>query len=354
MYFGENLIPMKKIGVGLASFGMSGQVFHAPLLSVNPGFEIVSILERTRSLSHDRYPETKIIRNYKELLEDDSIELVVVNTPDRFHYRMAREALEAGKHVVLEKPFVLDSRQGDKLITLADEQKLLMSVFQNRRWDGDFLTVREILDKGLLGRLVEYEGHFDRYRNFILQDTWKEDPVTGTGTLFNLGSHLIDQALVLFGKPEHINADIRIQRTGGKIDDAFTLWFGYPEVKVTIKASYLVREPGPRYLLHGTEGSFLKHGIDPQEEALKKGDLPGGPEWGEEPREEWGRLNTEIGAHNGPYKTLPGNYSAYYENIYQALTGKAELAVTATQANLVIKVIEAAIESSQSGNRVWL
>ena len=345
---------MKKIGVGLASFGMSGQVFHAPLLSVTPGFKIVSILERTRSLSRDRYPETKIIRNYHELLKDDSIELIVVNTPDRFHYGMAREALEAGKHVILEKPFVLDSREGDELISIADDQKRLLSVFQNRRWDGDFLTVREILDKGLLGRLVEYEGHFDRYRNFILQDTWKEDPVSGTGTLFNLGSHVIDQALVLFGKPEHINADIRIQRTGGKIDDAFTLWLGYPEVKVTIKASYLVKEPGPRYLLHGTEGSFLKHGIDPQEEALKKGDLPGGPEWSEELREEWGRLNTAIGAHNGPYKTLPGNYLAYYENIYQALTGEAELEVTATQANMVIKVIEAAIESSQSGNRVWL
>jgi predicted dehydrogenase len=172
--------------------------------------------------------------------------------------------------------------------------------------------------------------------------------------LFNLGSHLIDQALVLFGKPEHINADIRIQRTGGKVDDAFTLWLGYPEVKVTVKASYLVREPGPRYLLHGTEGSFLKHGIDPQEESLKKGDLPGSPGWGKEPVEEWGRLNTEIGPYNGPYKTLLGNYLAYYENIYQALTRKAEPVVTAAQANMVVRVIEAAIESSQTGQRIRL
>jgi len=343
---------MHTFGVGLASYGMSGEVFHAPLLSVNPGFKIISILERTRSLSRERYPKVKIIRNYHELLKDDSIELVVVNTPDRFHYGMAREALQAGKHVILEKPFVLDSREGDELIKIADDQKRLLSVFQNRRWDCDFLTVREIIEKGLLGRLVEYEAHFDRYRNFIQQNTWKEDSASGTGTLYNLGSHMIDQALVIFGKPEHINADIRIQRTGGKVDDAFTLWLGYPDVKVTIKASYLVREPGPRYLMHGTEGSFLKHGIDPQEEALKKGDLPGVPGWGVEPREEWGRLNTEIGGHNGPYRTLPGNYLAYYENIYQALAGKAELAVTAPQANLVIKVIEAAIESSRSGNRV--
>ncbi len=343
---------MQTIGVGLVSYGMSGHVFHAPLLSVNPGFRIISILERTRSLSMEMYPESKIIRNYHELLKDDSIELVVVNTPDRFHFGMAREALEAGKHVILEKPFVLDSRKGDELISLANDQKRMLSVFQNRRWDGDFLTVREILDKGLLGRLVEYEAHFDRYRNFIPENTWKEDPASGTGILYNLGSHLIDQALVIFGNPEHINADIRIQRTGGKIDDAFTLWLGYPDVKVTIKAGYLVKQPGPRYLLHGTEGSFLKHGIDPQEEALKKGILPAGPEWGEEAREEWGHLNTAIGPQDGPYRTLPGNYPAYYENIYQVLTGKAELSVTADQANSVVKVIEAAIESSQSGHRI--
>lgn len=345
---------MHTIGVGLASYGMSGKVFHAPLLSVNPGFRIISILERTNSFSRERYPEAKIVRNYQELLKDKSIALIVVNTPDRLHYTMAREALEAGKHVVLEKPFVLDSSEGDELLRLADKHKRLLSVFQNRRWDGDFLTVREILDKGLLGRLVEYEAHFDRYRNFIQANTWKEEPSSGTGTLFNLGSHLIDQALVLFGKPEHINADIRIQRTDGKIDDAFTLWLGYPDVKVTLKASYLVKEPGPRYLLHGTEGSFLKHGIDPQEEALKNGEQPGGTDWGVENPEDWGRLNTEIDKYNGPYKTLPGNYNAYYENIYEVLCGKAKPAVSASQANLVVKVIEAARESNHSGSRVYL
>jgi scyllo-inositol 2-dehydrogenase (NADP+) len=352
LYFAGNLSNMKKIGVGLASYGMSGEVFHAPLLSVHPGFEIVSILERTRSRSRERYPEVQIVRDYHDLLGDDRIDLVVVNIPDRFHYEMAREALEQGKDVILEKPFVLDSREGDELISLAAERGCLLSVFQNRRWDGDFLTVREIMKKGLLGRLVEYEAHFDRFRNYIQENTWKEDPASGTGTLYNLGSHLIDQALVLFGPPEHVNADIRIQRSGGMVDDAFTLWLGYPEVKVTLKASYLVREPGPRYMLHGTEGSFLKYGIDPQEEALKKGDPPGTPGWGTDPPSGWGRLNTEIGPHDGPYETLPGNYGDFYENIYQTLTGKADLAVTAAQANMVIRVIEAAWESNRTGQRV--
>jgi scyllo-inositol 2-dehydrogenase (NADP+) len=343
---------MNKIGVGLASYGMSGEVFHAPLLSAHPGFKIISILERSRNLSRERYPEAKVVRNYHELLADESIELVIVNTPDRFHYEMAREALAVGKDVILEKPFVLDSRKGDELISMAADRGCLLSVFQNRRWDGDFLTIRDILDKGLLGRLVEYEAHFDRYRNFLQENTWKEDPASGTGTLYNLGSHLIDQALVLFGRPEYITADIRVQRTGGKVDDAFTLWLAYPGVKVTLKASYLVREPGPRYLLHGTEGSFLKYGIDPQEEALKNGELPGGPGWGREPEKEWGRLNTTIGPYNGPYETLPGNYGAFYDNIYQVLTVQSDPAVTAAQANLVIRVIEAAFESNRTGCRI--
>ena len=345
---------MKKIGVGLASYGMSGEVFHAPLLSVHPGFEIISILERRQSRSRDKYPDVAIVRDYLDLLGDGRIDLVVVNTPDRFHFAMAREALDAGKDVVVEKPFVLDSREGTALINLAAERGCLLTVFQNRRWDGDFMTIRQILDQGLLGRLVEYEAHFDRYRNFIQENTWKEDPASGTGTLYNLGSHLVDQALVLFGQPEHVMADIRRQRTGGKVDDAFTLWLGYPDVKVTLKASYLVREPGPRFLLHGTEGSFLKHGIDPQEEALKNGLLPDTPGWGTEPPSEWGRLNTGIGPHNGPYETLPGNYGAFYENIYQVLTGNADPAVTARQANRVVRVIEAALESSQTGHRVSL
>ena len=352
MYFVENFSIMKKIGVGLAAYGMSGEVFHAPLLSVHPGFEIIAILERSRSRSRERYPETEIVREFGELLGDRRINLVVVNTPDMFHYEMAREALEAGKDVILEKPFVLDSRKGDELIRLAADRGCLLTVFQNRRWDGDFLTVREILDKRLLGRLVEYEAHFDRYRNFIQENTWKEDPTSGTGTLYNLGSHLIDQALVIFGRPKYVTADIRIQRTGGKVDDSFTLWLGYPDIRVTLKASYLVREPGPRYMLHGTEGSFLKYGIDPQEEALKKGNLPGGPGWGTESPAGWGRLNTEIGPQDGPYKTLPGNYGAFYENIYQTLTGKADPAITAAQANLVVRVIEAALESNRTGQRV--
>ena len=246
-----------------------------------------------------------------------------------------------------------DSIKGQELTDRADSRNRLLSVFHNRRWDGDFLTIRKILDDGVLGRLVEYEAHFDRYRNFIQENTWKEDAGSGS-TLNNLGSHLIDQAVCLFGKPEDVFADIRILRTGGRVDDAFTILLGYPDIKVTLKASYLVKEPGPRYYLHGTSGSFLKHGIDPQEDALKSGEWPLGDEWGKEPESEWGILSTESGdtAFRDKIETIPGRYNEFYENIHRALESGTEPAVTADQANMVIRIIEAARKSHESGSRI--
>ncbi|MFC2098190.1 Gfo/Idh/MocA family oxidoreductase [Bacteroidota bacterium] len=344
---------MNKIGVGLSSFGMSGQVFHGPLLSVNPSFEIKTILERNKNISEKIFPDARIVRTFEDLLEDENIDLCVINTPDPYHYEMTLAALKAGKSVVVEKPFVKDSVRGQELIDMAKDQGLLLSVFQNRRWDGDFLTIRKILDQGMLGRLVEYEAHFDRYRNFIQENTWKEESGSGS-TIYNLGSHLIDQAIVLFGKPENVFADIRILRGGGSVDDSFTLLLDYEGTKVTLKASYLVKEPGPRYYLHGTEGSYLKYGIDPQEEALKSGELPGGNNWGIEAKTDWGILNTAAEGHsfNGRYKTLPGSYTDYYNDIARALKEGTEPSVTAEQANLVIKIIEAALESHRLGKKI--
>lgn len=355
MLFSNKINLMKKIGVGLASFGMSGQVFHGPLLKVNPAFRMVSILERSKNLSAGIFPGSRIVRSYDELLSDPDIELLVVNTPDTLHYEMADAALRAGKHVVIEKPFVHESRQGTALIELAARKRLVLSVFQNRRWDGDFLTIRKILDEGLLGELVEYEAHFDRFRNFIPANTWKEAEVSGS-TLYNLGSHLIDQALVLFGKPEYVYADIRTLRPGGAIDDAFTLMLGYSGAKVTLKSSYLVREPGPRYYLHGTHGSYLKYGIDPQEDDLKNGDLPDREGWGAEEESGWGVLNTVLEGREfeGKIETLPGCYTRYYDDIAMAIVKGTVPQVTAEDANLVIKVIEAAMESNSSGSRINL
>jgi scyllo-inositol 2-dehydrogenase (NADP+) len=336
------------IHVGILSYGMSGKVFHAPLLHVDPGFAIRKIMQRSSNDALERYPYVEIVRNADDILHDPSIDLVLVNTPDHTHYDFASRALEAGKHVVVEKPFMLNVEEGEKLIGLAERKKKILTVFQNRRWEGDFLTIRRMLQEKMLGRLVEYEAHFDRFRNFI-RDSWKEKPENNTGTLFNLGSHLVDQAIVLFGNPEAVWADIRKQRTGALVDDLFDLVLYYPDVKVTLKGSYLVREQGPRFLIHGTEGSFVKYGADPQEEALTAGRYPDEPGWGTEPEEKWGILNTTVGGlhYRGKIETLPGCYHQFYRELYASITEGRELAVKPQESLNGIRIIKAAHESSQ-------
>ncbi len=347
---------MSQIVTGLASFGMSGKVFHAPLLHHHPQFRMKKIVERTKNEASLLYPNITTVKTFDELLVDNEIELVIVNTPDHTHFDLASRALEAGKHVIVEKPFTQTVEQGEALINLAYKKNLHLSVFQNRRWDNDFLTVKEVIKQGLLGRLVEFESHFDRYRNFIQPGTWKEDASTGTGTLFNLGSHMIDQALCLFGMPEALHADVRILRTNGNVDDSYDLKLYYSDVKVTLKGSYLVREAGPRYTLHGTLGSFLKYGIDPQEEALKAEKSLNDPNWGRDDESKWGLLNTEInGLHySGKIETIPGNYLAFYDSIYKTIRHSAPLEVIAEDALNNIKLINAALISNKTKEAVIL
>ena len=349
-----NHLNMNKIHVGLASFGMSGKVFHAPILTHHPGFQITKIVERSRNEVNQIYPEICSVRSFEELLNDEQIELIVINTPDYTHFEMALHALEAGKHVVVEKPFTRTVGQGEILLNLADRKKRLLSVFQNRRWDGDFLTIRKILENQWLGRLVEFESNYMRYRNYIQPNTWKESAMLGVGLIYNLGSHMIDQAVTLFGIPDAVWADIDNMRTGSEISDYYHIKLIYPDLKVTLKASYLVREESARYTLHGVNGSFLKYGIDPQEEMLKQGGNPSMPDWGKEPENLWGTLNTEInGLHiRGKVETVAGNYTAYYDNIYDVIRNRAELEVKPEQAFIVIQIIEAAMESSRSGQSI--
>jgi predicted dehydrogenase len=339
---------MEPIHTALTSYGMSGLVFHGPLLQAHPGFTIHSVLERHRNDSRNRHPDALLVRHLDEILQDPRVELVVVNTPDHLHFEMASAALKSGKHVVVEKPLTQTVKQADELIGLAKENGVMLSVFQNRRWDGDFLTVRKIIEEGKLGRLVSFESHFDRFRNYI-QDSWKESDALNSGTLYNLGSHMIDQALVLFGMPDAVFADVRGMRTGSLVDDTFDVVLHYPDVKCMVRGSYLVKEEGPRYILHGTHGSFLKWGIDPQEEALKRGEVPGGSDWGREASVNWGTLVTEASGQEERMRieTAAGNYTAYYDNIHAVIRNGAELAVKATEARNVIKVIAAAYESSR-------
>lgn len=345
---------MNPIKTGIASYGMSGLVFQAPLLHVNPGFEIVKIVERSPKGSKERYPYVSIAKSIDELLQDDLLELIIVNTPDVTHFDYCRQALQDGKHVVVEKPFTINVEEAAQLIELSKKQGKLLSVFQNRRWDGDYLTVKKVVEEKMLGRLVSFESHFDRYRNFIQPNTWKEEPAAGSEILYNLGAHMVDQAYDLFGMPNSVSADIGIQRTDSKVDDFYNVVLRYENIHVSLKSSYMVREEGPRYILHGTEGSFLKWGLDPQEADLKAGRNPNEPDWGTEPKKLWGKLNTNLnGLHfTGRIETIAGNYLSYYDNIYDAIRNGADLIVKPEQSLDLMRILEGAIESNRTGNMV--
>lgn len=337
-----------KIIVGIASFGMSGKIFHAPLLAHHKNFRIKRIIERTRSEAQKLYPDVIVSGSFEDLLQDNEIELIVVNTPDQTHFEYAKKSLEAGKHVIVEKPFTQTVEQGKELIELAKQSRKMLSIFHNRRLDGDFLTVQKIVKEEILGRLVDFESHFDRYKTAIHLDSWKEQSGAGTGTLFNLGAHMIDQALVLFGIPTAVTGHLKIMRTDSEVDDWYDIRLHYPNVNVNLKASLLVREPGPRYILHGTLGSFLKWGLDPQEEALKEGKNPNDPNWGKESKEWWGLLNIEKDNRQfrEKYETLPGNYNMFYDNIFNSIVRGTELVVKPEEALDVIRIIDAVKKSS--------
>jgi len=336
------------LNVGLIGFGLAGKVFHAPLVHANPNLRLTHVVLRHGNASEEKYPQTKIVRNTDDLFANKGVDLVVVATPNTSHLELAAKALRAGKHVVVDKPFTITSADADELIALSRKVGRVLSVFQNRRWDGDFLTVRQILDNNELGRLAEYESRFDRFRPALKPGAWREQALPGSGVLFDLGSHLIDQAGVLFGRPQSIFADLRAQRDGAVAIDSFELRLEYPSLKVTLKAGSLICEPSPRFVLYGTEGSYVKFGLDPQEEALKQGNSPAQSHWGEEPEDCWGTVTR----CNGPvdrkkYQTRAGRYPDYYENVYRAIIGKADLAVKPEESKEVIHLIELAERSAR-------
>jgi len=340
---------MKPVNTALCSMGMSGVLFHAPFVSVNPKFNLYGVWERTKNIAASKYKDIKTFRSLEAMLADDNIELVVVNTPSISHYEFAREAILAGKHLVVEKPFTATVREAEELIRLAGEKNVKLSVYHNRRYDSDFRTIKKILDEGLLGQLVEAAFHFDRFVPELSKKAHKEEPTPGVGTLYDLGSHLIDQALVLFGMPKALYADLGINRPGSKVVDYFDLKLFYESSRVILKSSYFVREALPGYVLHGSKGSFIKAKTDVQENDLLAGKLPGTANWGIEPEQERGFLHTEKDGKiiRELVPSLRGNYMDYYDSLYEAIRNDKTVPVTGTEGMRVIKLIEAAILSNE-------
>jgi len=346
----------KKIKTAIASFGMSGLVFHGPLLKVNAGYDVVQVFERSKNNSREMFPNAQIVRNYEDILQNPEVELVVVNTPDFLHFEMVKEALLAGKHVIVEKPMTQKSKRGEELLRIAKEKGVVFTVFQNRRWDGDFLTVKKVLEDDKLGRLVEFESHYDRYRASIVPDTWKEEGDEYRGVLYNLGSHMVDQVYVLFGKPKSVTAHLKIQRTGGKVYDYYNIRLEYEDFTAILRSTYLAKNPGPRYSIFGEYGTFHKWGIDPQEEELKAGNLPEGDDWGAEPESEWGSLVFEKDGldHHRKVKTIPGDYNQVYNNLFDSIRNGAELEVKPEQSIEVLKILEACLVSNREKKTINL
>lgn len=338
----------RKIRTGLIGYGLGGRCFHAPFIGTLPQYELAAVVERKTNESIERYPWVKIVRSVDELLKDDSLELIVVTTPNETHFPFALQALQAGKNVVVDKPMTVSSEQALILIETARKNKKILSPYQNRRYASDGRTIKKIIDQQLLGEIFEFESQFNRFRPELKQ-SWKETSAPGTGILYDLGAHLIDQALDLFGLPISVTADIRRQRPGTEADDYFDIRMNYGFLKVIMKAGMLVREQGPRYMIHGTKGSFIKYGDDPQDADARAGKMPTDPSWGLEPEESYGLLHTEI---NGEIikKRVPsekGDFGIYYERLYESLVNGAPLAVKPEDGLNVVRIIELSMQSSK-------
>ena len=331
------------INVGLVGFGFAGRVFHAPVIRAVQGLRLTTIVQRSGT-PDPRYADVAFVRSVDELLTRP-VDLVVIATPNPSHHPIAQQCLLAGRHVVVDKPFTTTVAEARELVALGKEQRRVLSTYQNRRYTGDFVTVRNLLLDGVLGRVTSFEAHFDRFRPELRPGAWREQPYPGSGVWFDLGPHLLDQALLLFGPPDAIAADIRVERDGAAIDDAFDVTLHYPRMRALLRGTMLAVAPGPSFAVQGTKGSFVKHGLDPQEEALKAGRTPDESHWDVEPSEQYGRLTTPEGTRTVP--TVPSSFTQYYENIRDAILGTAQLAVGPEQVLNVMRGLELAAASSQ-------
>ncbi|HEX7905815.1 MAG TPA: Gfo/Idh/MocA family oxidoreductase [Chitinophagaceae bacterium] len=339
------------IKTGICSYGMSGKVFHAPFIQSHPGFELTAIVERSKNESREKYPDSKLLRSFEELIADDSLQLIIVNTPVQTHYDYAKRAILSGKHVIVEKPFTVSSKEAEELVQLASEKKVFLFVYQNRRYDGDFKAIKEVLDKKWLDDIKEVEIRYDRYRPEISYKLHKETDLPGAGITYDLGAHLVDQSLQLFGWPQAVFADMMAMRDGSPVDDYVEMILYYPTFRVRLKASCFVKEPVHEYILNGSLGTFLQKRSDRQEAMLLKDAVPTIASWCPAVETFDGLLNIikdgkEIREEK---KSQPGNYMGFFEDVYKTLTGQQPNLIPGEDGVKVIRIIEAAKRSAKEG-----
>ncbi len=342
---------MKAIQTALIGYGFSGSVFHAPFLKSMEEFEAAVVCSSNPKKVKKDLPDAKVTNDFQVILQNPNIELVVITTPNNLHFKMAEQALQAGKHVIVEKPMVLYAKEAEKLVKLSKQNNVMLSVYQNRRWDGDFLTVKKLKDDGVLGEIHTYEAHFDRFVP-VIPGGWREENAPGAGMLYDLGSHLIDQALFLFGMPDSVTADLEKQRQGAQVDDYFHLILKYGTKRVILHSEMLAFEQGPKYKVHGSKGTFIKYGEDLQETELIEGKQPTSLDAGMDRIALYGTLYSETGEEK--IVTVPGSYIHYYEGVYQCIRYNKDCPVTAEDGLNTIRIIEAALESSQEKRTVVL
>ncbi|TVP45013.1 MAG: oxidoreductase [Halomonas sp.] len=342
------------INVGLVGYGFASQTFHAPLIQATEGLDLIAVSSSDEVKVQAALPTVEVESQALALCQRSDIDLIVIPTPNDTHFALAKAALLAGKHVVVDKPFTVTLSEAKTLKTLADDKQRLLSVFHNRRWDSDFLTVKALLQAGTLGRVVNMESRFDRFRPEV-RDRWREKAAPGGGIWYDLGPHLLDQACELFGMPHAILLELNARRDGAAADDDFLALLDYDHFRVSLAAGTLVAGPTPRFRIHGTQGSYVKYGLDPQENRLKAGEVPHS-QWGEDSQH--GTLTLREGdGENAPlvghsHATLPGDYLAYYQGIATAIHDQTPPPVTANDALRSMILLEAGLDSHRQ--RRWI
>ncbi len=331
--------------VGLIGYGYAGKTFHAPLIAAVPGLRLATVASSDPARVRADWPDMPVEPSPEALIARPDLDLVVVATPNDTHAPLASRALAEGRHVVVDKPFTITADEARALRDQAAAAGRLLAVFHNRRWDADFLTLRRLIERGELGEVVAFESRFDRYRPAV-RARWREQTGPGSGVWYDLGPHLLDQALRLFGPPEAIWADLAAQRAGAVTDDYFHVQLRYGPLRAILHASMLAPAAGPRFVVHGTRGSYVKRGLDPQEDALRAGARPPRAGWGEDPRP--GELTVWAGeaAETRALPSLPGDYPAFYAAVRDAILGHGANPVPPEEAIAVMELIELARRSA--------